>query len=153
MPKREVFEPDWPRLAGRGRSYSPAVKKGNLLFISGMTSYDREGNKVGSGDVVAQTRQIFENMKDVLETAGATFDDVVKTVDYIVPEALQDYRATGEIRREYFKDNFWYSIHAHYHDVPVICAQAMILGCHVINFMNTTLTDHGIDHLNIYYQT
>ena len=106
MPKREVFKPDWPRLAGRGRSYSPVVKKGNLLFISGMTSYDREGNKVGPGDIVAQTRQIFENMKDVLEAAGATFDDVVKTVDYIVPEALQDYRATGEIRREYFKDNF-----------------------------------------------
>jgi len=106
MPKREAFKPDWPRLVGRGRSYSPAVKKGNLLFISGMTSYDREGNKVGPGDIVAQTRQIFENMKDVLETAGATFDDVVKTVDYIVPEALQDYRATGEVRRDYFKDNF-----------------------------------------------
>ncbi len=106
MPKREVIKPDWPRLAGRGRTYNPAVKKGNLLFISGMTSYDREGNKVGVGDIVAQTRQIYENMKDVLEAAGATFDDVVKTVDYIVPEALQDYRATAEIRREYFKDNF-----------------------------------------------
>ena len=106
MPKREAFKPDWPRLAGRGRPYSPAVKKGNLLFISGMTSYDREGNKVGLGDLVAQTRQIFENMKDVLEAAGATFDDVVKTVDYIVPEVLPNYKATAQIRREYFKDNF-----------------------------------------------
>ena len=106
MSKREKFQPDWPRMARWGRTFSPVVKKGSLLFLSGITSRDREGNNVWPGDVVAQTRQIFENMKDVLEAAGATFDDVVKTVDYIVPEALPNYKATAEIRREYFKDDF-----------------------------------------------
>ena len=48
---------------------------------------------------------IFENMKDILAAAGATFDDVVKTVDYIVPEALPNYKGTADVRREYFKDN------------------------------------------------
>ncbi len=105
MSKKKVFKPDWPRLVRSPRTYSPAVKKGNLLFISGLTSMDPEGNILWPGDVVGQTRQIFENMKDILAAAGATFDDVVKTVDYIVPEALPNYKGTADVRREYFKDN------------------------------------------------
>ena len=106
MSKRETFRPAWPRLGKVRRTYSPVAKKGNLLCLSGMCSIDPEGNVVGVGDVVAQTRQIFQNIKDMLEAAGATFDDVVKTVDYIVPEAVPNYAATAKIRAEYFSDNF-----------------------------------------------
>lgn len=107
MSARETFSPNWPRLKNRPLTYSPAVKKGNMLFLSGVAAVDQTTGKiVGEGDLVAQTRMVFENIKDVLEAAGATFDDVVKTVDYIVPAALPNYAATADIRREFFKDSF-----------------------------------------------
>lgn len=88
-------------------TYSPGVKKGNLLVISGQTGLDyRTGQVVGKGDVVAQARQAYENIKAILEKAGATFDDVVKITDYITPEALPRYKATAAVRREYLVNDF-----------------------------------------------
>jgi enamine deaminase RidA (YjgF/YER057c/UK114 family) len=101
MPKLEVIDP-WgftPRY-----TFSPAVRKGKLLFISGMTATDSKGQIVGKGDIVAQTRHIFEKMKGLLEAAGASFDDIVKTVDYIT--TTEGYRGTADVRREYFKNGF-----------------------------------------------
>ena len=107
MSARETFSPNWPRLQNRPLTYSPVVKKGNLLFLSGITAVDPDtGKVVGEGDMAVQARRVFENIKDMLEAAGATFDDVVKTVDFIVPAAVKDYAATSDIRREYFKGNF-----------------------------------------------
>ena len=106
MSARETFCPNWPRLQNRLLTYSPAVNKGNMLFLSGITAADpTTGKIVGESDLVAQTRRVFENIKDMLETAGATFDDVVKTVDYIVPAALPSYATTADIRREFFENN------------------------------------------------
>ena len=85
-------------------SYVNSVRTGNLLFISGMTATDNKGNIVGGGDIVAQTRHIFEKMKEVLEAAGSSFDDIVKTVDYIT--TLEGYKGTADVRREYFKNGF-----------------------------------------------
>ena len=101
MPKLEVIDP-W-NFSGR-YTFSPAVRKGNLLFISGMTATDNKGNVVGVGDIVAQTRHIFEKMKEVLEAAGGSFDDIVKTVDYIT--TMEGYKGTADVRREYFKNGF-----------------------------------------------
>jgi enamine deaminase RidA (YjgF/YER057c/UK114 family) len=101
VPKLETVDP-WgftPRY-----TFSPAVRKGNLLFISGMTATDEKGNIVGKGDIVAQTRHIFEKMKNLLEAAGSSFDDVVKTVDYIT--TTDGYRGTADVRREYFRNGF-----------------------------------------------
>jgi enamine deaminase RidA (YjgF/YER057c/UK114 family) len=101
MPKLEVIDP-W-NFGGR-YTFSPAVRKGNLLFISGMTATDNKGNVVGVGDIVAQTRHIFEKMKEVLAAAGGSFDDIVKTVDYIT--TVEGYKGTADVRREYFKNGF-----------------------------------------------
>ena len=70
------------------------MRKGNLLFISGMTATDNKGNIVGVGDIVAQTRHIFAKMKEVLEAAGSSFDDIVKTVDYIT--TMEGYKGTAD---------------------------------------------------------
>ena len=103
MSKRETFSPKWPRLAKSRYTYSPAAKKGNILMLSGQASTDPEtGKTLWPGDVVAQTRQIYQNVKNILEAAGATFDDVVKTVEYITPAALADYKGTADVRREFF---------------------------------------------------
>ena len=106
MSARETFSPNWPRLRNRSLTYSPAVKKGNLLFLSGVGATDpTTGKVVGEGDLEVQTRRVYQNIQDMLEAAGATFDDVVKTVDYIVPAALPSYAATADIRREFFENN------------------------------------------------
>lgn len=103
MGKRRVVNPN---LRGYERyTFSPGVvKEGRLLCISGITAVDEEGNLVGEGDIVAQTREIYRIMGRILEAAGATFDDVVKTVDYIT--TTENYRATAHVRREFFQRDF-----------------------------------------------
>ncbi|MFC1930485.1 RidA family protein [Chloroflexota bacterium] len=99
MTKKEVITLDWDHY--KKVTYSPAVKKGNMLFVSGQTGINYiTGNVVGRGDLVSQTRQAYENIKEILEKSGSSFADVVKITDYIIPEA------TAEVRREYLGDDF-----------------------------------------------
>ena len=103
MGKREVINPGLPGFDHY--TFSPGVvKEGKMLFISGITATDDEGNIIGKGDIVTQTRAIFKRIEKILEAAGATFDDVVKTVDYIT--TTENYRGTADIRREFFKNEF-----------------------------------------------
>ena len=87
-------------------TWSDAVKKGKIISIAGMVSTDENHHTLHPGDLEAQTREIYEQIKKILQKAGATFDDVIKTVDYITPQAVPDYGVTGKVRREYFKDNY-----------------------------------------------
>ena len=69
------------------------------------TEYEAETDHFPWADYT-QTREIYEQMKKILEKAGATFDDVIKTVDYIAPQAVPNYLVTAKVRREYFKGNY-----------------------------------------------
>jgi len=82
-------------------TFSPAVRAGNLLFISGTTAVDENLEVVGKGDIVAQTRFIFEKFGRLLRQAGASFDNIVETTEYFL--TLEDYRRTADVRREFFK--------------------------------------------------
>ena len=82
-------------------TFSPAVRAGNLLFISGTTAVDENQILIGKGDIVAQTRFIFDKFDRLLKKAGASFDNVVETTEYFL--TLDDYRRTAEVRREFFK--------------------------------------------------
>lgn len=105
MSNKEIVSMGWDHY--RKVTYSAAVKKGNMIFISGQTGMDYEtGEVVGKGDVAVQTRQAYMNVKAILEKAGSSFDDVVKITDYITPEALPNYKATAAVRREFLKDGF-----------------------------------------------
>ena len=97
-----IYEPiyPWKRWSSR-LTFSPAVRVGDLLFISGLTATDENLDIVGPDDIIEQTRHIFRKMGEVLATAGADFDNVVETVDYVV--TLEDYARTAEVRREFFK--------------------------------------------------
>ncbi len=96
-----VYEPikvgPWPDKM----TFSPAVRAGNLLFISGTTAVDENQILIGKGDIVAQTRFIFDKFDRLLKKAGASFDNVVETTEYFL--TLDDYRRTAEVRREFFK--------------------------------------------------
>jgi len=84
-------------------TYSQAVRveTGDAVWIhvSGQIAIDLEGNLVGPGDLRAQTRQVFENLRAILEAHGATFADVVKIGTYLT--TLDDLAGMREVRSEY----------------------------------------------------
>ena len=90
----------------KGYTWSDLVKKGKVIAISGTVATDENHRTLFKGDLVGQTRHIYETVEKLLAKAGATFDDVIKTTDYITPQAVKDYGKTSEIRREFFKDNY-----------------------------------------------
>jgi len=105
MSKKIMINPGWEYY--KRLTFAPAVRKGNLLFISGMDASQADpatGKSIVRGDIVEQTRMIYEKLKAVLQTAGASFEDVVRTTDYIT--TTKDYKDTAEVRRQYFKENF-----------------------------------------------
>ncbi|MFW6028446.1 MAG: RidA family protein [bacterium] len=96
-----VYERIAPDTWSDKMTFSPAVRAGRLLFISGHTATDENRNVVGEGDIVAQTRYIFEKFDKILRAAGGSFDNIVETTDYFV--TLEDYKRTADVRREFFK--------------------------------------------------
>jgi reactive intermediate/imine deaminase len=84
-------------------SYSQSVRvetaDATWIYVSGQIAIDVGGNLIGPGDVRAQTRQVFENLKAILEANGATFADVVKIGTYLT--TLGDLAGMREVRGEY----------------------------------------------------
>jgi len=74
---------------------------GKVLFIAGQTASDANGNVVGKGDIKAQTRQVFDNIKAVLEAAGGTLDNLVMTTTYITDRKYRE--GYNEVRRGLYK--------------------------------------------------
>ena len=83
--------------------YHHLVKAGNLMFIAGQVALDGDGNVVGERDMVAQVRQVLENMKTVLASEGADFSNVVKI--NIFTTDIDRFRAASDVRREYFREH------------------------------------------------
>ena len=83
MERTIVSTTDAPQPIGQ---YSQAVrvKGGELVFMAGQVSLDKDGNLVGEGDAGAQTRQIFENLEKVLQGVGGSFSDVLEVMTYVV---------------------------------------------------------------------
>ena len=73
-----------------GYSHVAVAPDARLVFTAGAVPLDREGNLVGVGDVVAQTRQVLSNLTLALEAAGATGSDVLKTTVYVASEDRAD---------------------------------------------------------------
>ena len=82
-------------------TFSPAVRAGNLLFISGTTATDDHGELVAPGDIVEQTRVILRKFQRLLEAAGGGMEHIVETTEYIT--TTEQYRRTAEVRREFFR--------------------------------------------------
>jgi len=80
--------------------YSPGVKCGDFIYVSGQIPVDPETNKPVTGDIKVETRQVLENVKRVLEGCGATIADVVKCNVYLVD--VTDFAAMNEVYSEYF---------------------------------------------------
>ena len=97
MSKQSVHSPAAPAAIG---PYSPAIRVGELVFCSGQVPLDPATRELVPGDIAAQTNQSLRNMKAVLEAAGATMDQVVKTTIFLVDMA--DFAKVNEVYGKYF---------------------------------------------------
>ncbi len=92
------------------KSWSQALRVGNLLFTAGQVALTAKGNMttgkglVGKGDALAQARQSFKNIKALVEKAGGTMEDIVKLTLYVTD--IRDADLVRKARREFFKGDF-----------------------------------------------
>jgi enamine deaminase RidA (YjgF/YER057c/UK114 family) len=82
-----------------GYTHVVEVTAGRTVYVSGQVALDREGALVGPGDVRAQARQVFENLRTALEAVGASFEQVVKLNFYLVDASRMP--VVREVRDEY----------------------------------------------------
>ena len=82
---KEVRSPDAPEPVG---PYSQAVVRGELVFASGQIPLDPATGRLVEGDIEAQTRRVLANLQAVLQAAGSSLDDVLRTTVYLVDLGL-----------------------------------------------------------------
>jgi reactive intermediate/imine deaminase len=80
--------------------YSPAVKAGGLVYVSGTLAQDASGGLVGKGDVGAQTRRIIERTREILTAAGSSLEQVVAVTVYL--KSAGDFAAMNEAYRAFW---------------------------------------------------
>lgn len=80
--------------------YSQAIRAGSLLFVSGQIPLDPATGTMIDGDIAAQTHRVFANLRAILDAAGATFENVVRTTVYLAD--MNDFAVVNEIYGTYF---------------------------------------------------
>jgi len=102
MPKQPHNPDTLPRPSGFSHAWS--TSGGRTVYVAGQVAMDRGGQLVGKGDLVAQFRQVCENLRHAVGAAGGALTDVVKLTMYVLSKA--DYKAQareiGGVYREYF---------------------------------------------------
>ena len=76
-------------------AYSPAIKAGNLLFVSGQIPIDPASGALVDGDITAQTEQVMRNLGALLRAAGVGYDHVVRTTVFLAD--MNDFAAMNEV--------------------------------------------------------
>ena len=101
-----IYEPVYPHDAWPEQfTFSPAVRVGNFVFLSGTTATDDQGHIVGPGDIVLQTRQIFHKFARILQCVGGSLANIIETTEFVL--SLDDYKKTAQVRRELLKGPPW----------------------------------------------
>lgn len=97
MVKKAVHPECSPIPAG---PYTPAVIAGGFVFVSGQTPEKPGTDEMVEGDIKVQTRQVMENISNILAAAGCTLDDVVKVHACLVN--MEDFAGYNEVYRQFF---------------------------------------------------
>ena len=103
MARRQIITSDKLQPAREDYSYSHAVRVGNTIYIAGQVARDKDYKIVHKRDFLGQVRHAFESMKNVLEAAGASMQDVVKLTFYCTN--LHDLVNINEVYEEYFGEH------------------------------------------------
>ena len=94
-----ISSPDAPGAIG---PYSPAIRAGNLLFLSGQIPIDPPTGTILAGDVAAQTAQVMRNITALLEAAGAGFQHVVRTTVFLAD--MNEFAAMNAVYARFVVD-------------------------------------------------
>lgn len=84
--------------------YSQAIICGNMVYTSGQIPVNPETGEVVSGGIEGQTERVLENLKAVLEAAGSSLQQVVKTTVFI--KSMNDFAAVNAVYARYFKEPY-----------------------------------------------
>jgi 2-iminobutanoate/2-iminopropanoate deaminase len=84
--------------------YSQAVKAGNMIFISGQIALEPRTTNLITKDIKAETEQVMNNLKAILQQAGLTFDNVVKTTIFL--NDMELFSSVNEVYGKYFQSEF-----------------------------------------------
>ena len=99
--KQAVSSPGAPKAVG---PYSPAIRVGQLLFVSGQVPIDPATGLMVDGDISAQTRRVFENIGALLTAGGRSFADVARTTVFLAD--MNDFAAMNEVYGRYFSEPY-----------------------------------------------
>ena len=101
MSKRAVSSPGAPTAIG---PYSPAIRAGQLLFVSGQVPIDPATGNMIEGDIAAQTRRVLDNVGALLTAGGRSFGDVVRTTVFLAD--MNDFAAVNAVYGTYFSEPY-----------------------------------------------
>lgn len=99
--KKIIFSENAPKPIG---PYSQAVKVGNLVFLSGQIGIDPKTGNLVAGGIVAETRQVMNNIRAVLAEANLTFENIIKVTIFL--SNLADFAEVNQIYSEFFPKDF-----------------------------------------------
>jgi 2-iminobutanoate/2-iminopropanoate deaminase len=97
--KTAVHPANGPKAGG---PYSPGIIAGNMVFVAGQVGIDPAIGKLVEGEVEEQTAQVLKNVRTVLEAAGCTMDDVVKTTVFL--RDMNDFAKMNAVYATFFGD-------------------------------------------------
>jgi 2-iminobutanoate/2-iminopropanoate deaminase len=92
---KEVVRTEAAPAPFQGAPYSQAIKANGLVFVSGQLSLRPGEKELSAGDIAAQTEQVFANLKAILEDAGSSLDNLVKTTVFL--QNLDDFAGMNEV--------------------------------------------------------
>jgi 2-iminobutanoate/2-iminopropanoate deaminase len=99
--KQPVSAPGSPKPIG---PYSPAIRSGDLLFVSGQVPVDAATGHLVAGDIGVETRQVLENIGSLLRAAGLDFSAVVRTTVFLAD--MNDFAAMNAVYGSYFREPY-----------------------------------------------
>lgn len=99
--KKIIFSDKAPKPIG---PYSQAVQVGNFIFLSGQIGISTETGNLVPGGIVAETKQVFANLKTVLESVNLSLDDIIKTTVYLTD--LNQFAEMNKVYNEHFTKDY-----------------------------------------------
>ena len=97
--RQAIAAPGAPKAIG---PYSPAIRAGNVLFLSGQVAIDPASGALVDGGIVAQTEQVMRNIGALLEAAGAGFEHLVRTTVFLAD--MNEFSAMNEVYATFLVD-------------------------------------------------